>query len=150
MAELRRYRAFISYSHKDRAAGGRLFKYLDGYRPPKALVGLETRFGPVPEKLYPIFRDREEFAYSPALAGSLEEKLNASDHLVVMCSPHAAASRWVNEEITIFQRSGRGNRIHAVIVDGEPAMAFPPALTRRPAPRCRRLALADRQLQGGR
>ncbi len=128
-AEARRYRAFISYSHKDRAAGDRLFKRLDGYRPPKALRGRETPFGPVPAKLYPVFRDREELASSPALAGRLEAALDASDHLVVICSPYAAASRWVNEEIRIFQRSGRGNRIHAVLVDGEPAAAFPPALS---------------------
>ena len=61
-----RYRAFISYSHKDRAAGDRLFKRLDGYRPPRALRGRETPFGPVPAKLYPVFRDREELASSPA------------------------------------------------------------------------------------
>jgi MTH538 TIR-like domain (DUF1863) len=128
-AEARRYRAFISYSHKDRAAGDRLFKRLDGYRPPRALRGRETPFGPVPAKLHPIFRDREELASSPSLAGRLEAALNASDHLVVICSPYAAASRWVNEEIRIFQRSGRGNRIHAVLVEGEPALAFPPALS---------------------
>ena len=34
-----------------------------------------------------------------------------------------------HEEIRIFQRSGRGNRIHAALVDGEPATAFPPALS---------------------
>ena len=128
-AEARRYRAFISYSHKDKAAGDRLFKRLDGYRPPRALRGRETPFGPVPAKLYPVFRDREELASSPSLAGRLEAALNASDHLVVICSPYAAASRWVNEEIRIFQRSGRGNRIHAVLVNGEPVTAFPPALS---------------------
>ena len=128
-AQARRYRAFISYSHKDKAAGDRLFKRLDGYRPPKALRGRETPFGQVPAKLYPVFRDREELASSPALAGRLEAALDASDHLVVICSPHAAASRWVNEEIRIFQRTGRENRIHAVLVDGEPAAALPPALS---------------------
>ena len=128
-AATRRYRAFISYSHKDRAAGDRLFKRLDGYRPPKALVGRETPYGPVPARLYPVFRDREELASSPALAGRLEGALAASDHLVVICSPAAAASRWVNEEIRIFQKSGHGNRIHAVVVEGEPAAVFPAALS---------------------
>ena len=127
-AEARRYCAFISYSHRDRAAGDRLFKHLDGYRPPKALVGRETAFGPVPARLYPVFRDREELSASPALAGRLEGALAASDHLVVVCSPSAAASRWVNEEIRMFRSSGRGERIHAALVDGEPAEAFPAAL----------------------
>lgn len=128
-AAARRYRAFISYSHRDRATGDRLFKRLDGYRPPRSLRGRETPFGPVPAKLYPIFRDREELASSPSLAGCLEAALNASDHLVVICSPYAAASRWVNEEIRMFQRSGRANRTHAVLVDGDPAAALPPALS---------------------
>jgi hypothetical protein len=130
-AEERRYRAFISYSHKDKAAGDRLFKRLDGYRPPKALRGRETPFGPVPAKLYPIFRDREELASSPSLAGRLKSALNASDHLVVICSPRAAQSPWVNEEIRMFRESGRGDRVHAVLVDGEPAKALPPALTEK-------------------
>ncbi len=127
-AAARRYCAFISYSHRDRAAGDRLFKHLDGYRPPKALVGRETPFGPVPARLYPVFRDREELSASPALAGRLEGALAASDHLVVVCSPAAAASGWVNEEIRMFRSSGRGERIHAALVDGEPAEAFPAAL----------------------
>lgn len=127
-ASARRYRAFISYSHKDKAAGDRLFRRLDGYRPPKPLVGRETPQGPVPAKLYPVFRDREELSSSPALAGRLGEALDASDNLVVVCSPQAAASRWVNEEIRMFRNAGRGDRIHAVVVEGEPARAFPPAL----------------------
>jgi hypothetical protein len=132
-AQARRYRAFISYSHKDRAAGDRLFKRLDGYRPPKALIGRETPVGPVPAKLYPIFRDREELTSSPALAGRLAHALDASDSLVVLCSPPAAASRWVNEEIRMFRTAGRGDRIHAVLVDGEPSDAFPTALTEQQA-----------------
>ena len=86
-AEARRYRAFISYSHKDRAIGDRLFRRLDGYRPPKPLVGRETRLGPVPAKLYPIFRDREELASAPDLTARIRDSLAASDHLVVVCSP---------------------------------------------------------------
>lgn len=128
-ADARRYRAFISYSHRDRVAGDKLFKRLDGYRPPKALRGYATRFGPVPAKLYPVFRDREELAASPDLTGRLQAALEASDHLVVVCSPHAAASRWVNHEVEAFRELGRADRIHAVVVDGEPMKAFPPALT---------------------
>lgn len=82
----------------------------------------------MPARLYPVFRDREELSASPALAGRLEGALAASDHLLVVCSPAAAASRWVNEEIRMFRSSGRGERIHAALVDGEPAEAFPEAL----------------------
>ena len=40
--------------------------------------------------------------------------------MIVICSPHAAASRWVNEEIRTFKAMGRADRIFCLIVDGEP------------------------------
>jgi tetratricopeptide (TPR) repeat protein len=126
----RRYRAFISYSHRDRAIGDKLFRKLDGYRLPRSLRGQSTTRGPLPEKLYPIFRDREELAASAELPSRLQAALNASDHLVVLCSPAAVKSRWVNKEVETFQGLGRADQIIAVLADGEPAQAFPPALTR--------------------
>ncbi|MEO7073413.1 MAG: hypothetical protein ABI300_10810, partial [Rhodanobacter sp.] len=41
-------------------------------------------------------------------------------NLIVICSPRAATSRWVNEEVLAWKRMGRGERIFCVIVDGEP------------------------------
>ena len=52
----------------------------------------------------------------------------------MLCSPAAAGSRWVNQEILEFKRLGRADRILALIVEGEPNAAdpalecFPPAL----------------------
>ena len=56
----------------------------------------------------------------------------------MICSPQAAKSRWVNEEIIAFKRLGREDRIFCLIVDGEPNATdlpgraeeecFPPAL----------------------
>ncbi len=37
-----------------------------------------------------------------------------------MCSPHAAQSKWVNEEVLQFKRLGRSSRIVYVLVAGEP------------------------------
>ena len=39
---------------------------------------------------------------------------------LVICSPEAARSRWVNEEILAFKRLGRDDRIFCLIVGGEP------------------------------
>ena len=55
-----RYTAFLSYSHKDAAAAGRLHRRLEAYRLPKRLAGSMGARGPVPDRLWPIFRDREE------------------------------------------------------------------------------------------
>jgi len=38
----------------------------------------------------------------------------------VVCSPAAAASRWVNEEIRYFRATGRGSRIFCYLVSGQP------------------------------
>lgn len=124
----RRYRAYIAYSHRDRQIGDRIFKKLDGYRPPKELQGIESRFGPIPEKLHPVFRDREELAATDSVSLSLQSALRRSDCLVVLCSLAAAKSLWVNSEIRYFAEFGDRSRIYTVVVDGEPPTVFPPAL----------------------
>ncbi len=124
----RAYRAFLSYSHADQAAGERLFRAIDGYRPPRRLRGKETRRGPVPERLYPVFRDREELATSPDLTQEIRDALESAQDLIVLCSPNAAKSVWVNREIEMFQALGKGDRIHAALLDGEPSESLPPAL----------------------
>jgi tetratricopeptide (TPR) repeat protein len=124
----RRYRAFISYSHADNAAGARLFARIDGFRPPKGLIGSEGAFGPVPPKLYPCFRDREELAVSRDVKTSLDTALHNSDHLVVLCSPAAAKSQWIAHEIRSFARHRGADRIHVVLASGEPSQCLPPAL----------------------
>lgn len=129
----RRYRAFISYSHSDAPVASRLHRRLEGYRVPRALRGTAGEFGPVPERLHPIFRDREELSTAGALGGRLQSALEDADALLVICSPEAARSRWVNEEVLTFKRLGRGDRIYCLIVAGEPHAGdarecFPPAL----------------------
>jgi len=64
MGDSRRYRAFMSYSHSDAAVAARLHRSLENYRVPKRLRGTPGEFGPVPERLNPIFRNREELGVS--------------------------------------------------------------------------------------
>jgi WD40 repeat protein len=120
MAEEFKYRAFISYSHRDKAWGDWLHKALESYRVPKRLVGSAGRSGPVPDRLFPVFRDREELPSSADLPTQIQTGLAESAYLIVICSPNAATSRWVNQEIVDYKRLGRENRILALIVDGEP------------------------------
>jgi len=133
-----RYAAFISYSHADSAVAKRLHRWLESYAIPRRLVGQESAIGTVPGRLRPIFRDREELPTSANLGEEIAGALRESATLIVICSPRAAASRWVNEEILTFKRLGRSGRILCLIVDGEPnatdkpesaaAECFPPAL----------------------
>ena len=120
MTEDYKYWAFISYSHQDRAWGDWLHKTLETYRVPRRLVGRASRDGQVPERLYPVFRDRDELPSSANLGDVLNESLRQSRYQIVICSPRSAASRWVNEEIKYFKSLGREDRVLCLIVDGEP------------------------------
>jgi tetratricopeptide (TPR) repeat protein len=122
-----KYRAFLSYSHRDSKWGSWLHKSLEAYRPPKQLVGTVTARGPVPKRLAPVFRDREELASATDLGTLLTEALTQSACQIVICSPASARSKWVNEEILTFKRLGREDRIFALIVGGEPYASADPA-----------------------
>lgn len=115
-----RYHAFISYSHQDKTWADWLHKALETYAVPKRLVGQITRTGPIPRRLTPIFRDRDELASAHDLGRKIIEALEQSANLIVICSPHSAASHWVSEEVLAYKRLGRDERILCLIVDGEP------------------------------
>lgn len=115
-----RYWAFLSYSSADAAAAQRLHHKLEGYRIPRGLVGRPGRDGPVPRRLFPVFRDRDELPLASDLAEAIQSALQQSRHLIVLCSPAAAQSRWVNEEIRYFKSLGREDRVLAIILRGDP------------------------------
>jgi tetratricopeptide (TPR) repeat protein len=127
-----KYRAFLSYSHRDTAWGKWLHAALEGYRIDRDLAGRETPAGAVPKTLRPIFRDREDFSAGHSLTEQTLAALEASQFLVVICSPNAAQSKYVNEEVRRFKMLDRTARVIPVIVDGEPGdparECFPPAL----------------------
>ncbi|MGD8588504.1 MAG: TIR domain-containing protein, partial [Chromatiales bacterium] len=122
-----RYAAFISYRHTpmDRGFAKWLHSQIERYRAPRELVkrGVQQRVGRV-------FRDEEELAASADLSEEIEHALEQSQHLIVICSRLTPESRWVNEEIKRFHSLGRGDRILALLIDGEPDEAFPAALFR--------------------
>ncbi len=114
------YRAFISYSHRDKEVAQRLHRAIESYRIPSKLVGKVTAVGRTPSRLRPIFRDREELPASGDLSAELTAALRQSMFLLVICSPAAAGSRWVNEEIKQFKAFHGDGRVLALVVDGEP------------------------------
>ena len=136
MAE--RYAAFISYSHQDRAVAAWLQRSLEGYRVPGWIVGRPGAFGAVPARIGAVFRDREDLPASADLAASVRAALDSSDSLIVLCSPAAAASRWVAAEITQFKARAGEDRVLALIVSGEP---FASEMPREGAAECMPLPL---------
>jgi len=115
-----KYWAFISYSHKDTAIADWLHQKLETYRVPKSLVGTPSREGEVPSRIMPIFRDREELPTSSELGDNLQKALQQSRYLIVICSPDAAQSRWVEEEVRAFKGWHGRDHIIALIARGAP------------------------------
>jgi tetratricopeptide (TPR) repeat protein len=118
MAAALRYRAFLSYSHRDSAVTLRLHRRLEGYRVPRALSAADGRA--LPSRLHPVFRDRDELASATQLSDSIERALDESAALVVVCSPAAVASPWVDAEIAYFRRRHPQRPVFAFVVAGDP------------------------------
>lgn len=126
-----KFRAFISYSHADEEWGAWLQRSLERFRAPKDLERLIAASGR-PARLAPVFRDREDLPVAGNLNDAIRQALADSEFQIVLCSPNAAKSRWVNEEIKLFNRLHGSGRTFAIIVAGEPGdrenECFPPAL----------------------
>ncbi|MDB4673603.1 toll/interleukin-1 receptor domain-containing protein, partial [Verrucomicrobiales bacterium] len=116
-----KYWAFISYSSHDRKEAKWLHRALETYRIPSTLAGkIDPSGAPTSKYLRPIFFDRSELSASSDLSSWIRHAMMSSRYLIVLCSPSAAASHWVNEEIRFFKESGKYSQIFGVISDGVP------------------------------
>src|SRR5580692_2167480 len=127
-----KYRAFLSYSHRDSAAAKRLHSRLEAFRIDKDLVGRETAMGPIPKQLRPIFRDRHDFDAGGTLGEQTVLALDDAGALILLASPAAANSKPVDEEVRLFRSRHPDRPLIPLILDGEPGHAerecFPLAL----------------------
>lgn len=136
-AFVQRYWAFLSYSHQDEVEAASLQQALESYKVPRRLIGKGTPFGQIPPRLAPVFRDRHELA-AGNLRESIELAICSSRFLVVLCSPSAARSKWVDQEVRLFKQCRPDGEVLAAIIAGEPWASdmpgreaeecFPPAL----------------------
>lgn len=111
-----KYFAFISYSHHDTKWGKRIQRKLESYRMPTTLC---SKYGWERKPINPIFFAPTDIQIG-GLTAELQDRLRDSRHLIVVCSPHSAQSKWVGEEIEYFHKLGRSNNIHFFIIDGIP------------------------------
>jgi WD40 repeat protein len=130
--ERKRYRAFISYSQRDTIAAQRLHRALENYRVP---LGVSPDVVPSKRRLLgKFFRDTDDMSAASDISATVRGAIEDSESLIVVCSPRSAQSRWVDTEIQHFRKTGRGDRIFAVIIEGEPnshdpnTECFPPSL----------------------
>ncbi len=123
------YDAFVSYSH---AADGRLA--------PALQAGLQALAKPWHRRrALRVFRDKTSLSASPELWPAIEVALAESRFFVLVASPDAAGSRWVEEEVTWWRANRSHHTVLIALTDGElrwdeargdfgPASAVPPGL----------------------
>ena len=103
------YKAFISYSH---AADGKLAPALQS--------GLKNIARPVYRPSIRIFRDETNLQVTPALWPTIQQSLRESENFILMSSPEAAKSKWVQAEIEEwFKLNTSVKNFHIVLTEGE-------------------------------
>ena len=126
------FRAFVSYCHADERFAARLQRQLESYRLPRRIA---ERFEPLPGqasgRIGPVFRDRADLSAAEDLSQAVRQAIAQSSALVVVASPDAACSKWVEREIGLFRELHPQAPILVALVRGEPADALPEALTER-------------------
>ncbi|MEP3052006.1 MAG: toll/interleukin-1 receptor domain-containing protein [Erythrobacter sp.] len=118
----------MSYSHADAAIVRKLHRKLEAYRLPAKLDREGAPLTP-DHRIGKIFRDREDLPAAQSLSKAVRSALDSAKALVVVCSPTAKQSFWVNEEIRYFKEQHPNRPILTALIDGEPEEAFPDALT---------------------
>ena len=111
-----KYFAFISYNQHDVAWGKRLQRKLENY---KMAATLCSEKGWKRKPIRPVFFAPTDIQPNE-LTEELKARLEASRHLIVICSPHSAQSEWVGSEIAYFHSLGREKNIHFFIIEGVP------------------------------
>lgn len=116
MKSQKEYFAFISYSHKDEKYAKWLWHKLEHYHLP---VSVRKSNPTLPQYIRPVFKDTSELS-AGVLPDEVNEVLYNSKYLIVICSPRAAKSKWVNNEVQTFIDMGRYDKIIPFIIDGIP------------------------------
>lgn len=104
-----RYAAFISYS-----------RAVDGKLAPALRDALQV-FGKhwYQRRALRVFLDKASLTANPGLWSSIEDALNASEWFVLLASPEAAKSPWVNREVEHWLKRKSAERLIIVVTEGE-------------------------------
>ncbi len=121
----RQYKAFISYRHLplDMQVARKLHRRIEHFVIPRKL----RKDGQKSPGL--VFRDEDELPSSSDLSMNIQEALDHSEFLIVICTPETPASDWVSQEISYFLKHHDRDHVLAVLADGTPGESFPPQLT---------------------
>jgi hypothetical protein len=101
------YDAFISYTHRDRPVAAGI---------QKGLHRIGRRVGRL--HALRVFRDATDLSASPDLWGKVTDAMDRARYLIVVLSPHAVASKWVNKEVAHWLQRRGPDRLMFVVAGG--------------------------------
>lgn len=102
---------FLSYSRKDKNFAIRLENALESYRFPRSLKSVKRNLN--------VFRDESDIVASDDYHRTIKQELVGSAKLVVVCSPDARKSKYVDDEIRRFIENHGEQDIIPVLVRGK-------------------------------
>ena len=101
------YNAFLSYNHSDERLAAALQRGLHQLaRPLFRLRALR------------VFRDNSNMGANPGLLPAIEQALMASEYLILLASPKAAASSWVEKEVDYWRRNKSAHYVLIALAGG--------------------------------
>lgn len=120
-----KYDAFISYRHAklDQFVAENLHKLLEMFKVP--YIAADSVKKQKKNKINRVFRDRDELPLSSNLSENIQNALETSEFLIVICSPRTPESLWVQKEISTFISLHGREKVLAVLIEGEPEQSFP-------------------------
>src|SRR2546429_8459108 len=103
------YDAFISYSHaKDKPVASALQSVIQKLGKPWYR-----------RRALRVFRDDTSLSATPHLWPTIEEALDRSQYFILLASPEAAASKWVNKEVAHWLDRYSINTLLIGLTDGD-------------------------------
>ncbi len=120
-----KYDAFISYRHSelDMYVAKKVHKGLETFKVPRSVRKKSGK-----KSIKRVFRDQEELPIGSDLNDNISAALEGSEYLLVICSPRAKESYWVEREISSFISMHDREHVLAILIEGEPDESFPAQL----------------------
>jgi|GEM_PF-2192412 len=120
MDQPKRYRAFLSYSHKDKDQAIAWQQRLEAF---DIHWGFDDHAA-TPLLFKPVFRDETDLPLGEELGPAIRANLDASDSLILIGSPNARNSQHVAAEVAYFRSKHPNGPQPICILAGPPGTAF--------------------------
>ncbi len=112
-----KYFAFISFQHQDAKQALAVQRAIENYRLPTAIL---KEHSDLPTRIRPCFCYLNDMHHTEEIMHELKQRMEQSRYLIIVCSPRAAHSTYINAGIDYFVSLGRRDKIIPVIIEGIP------------------------------